>query len=383
MDVGVPREIKDHEYRVALTPDGVRELTAAGHRVLVESGAGAGSTIPDEAYQRAGATVVDTAEEVWGRAELLLKVKEPLEAEYRHLRGGQVLFTYLHLAASRPLTQALCAAGVTAVAYETVELPGGLLPLLAPMSEIAGRMAPQVAAHLLEREQGGRGVLMGGASGVRPARVVVLGAGMAGTNAAVIAAGMDAEVVLIDKRVAALRHADADRRGRVVTVMSSRQAIEEQVRDADVVIGTVLVPGARTPKLITAEDVARMREGAVLIDISVDQGGCCETSRPTTFSDPTYLVDGVVHYCVGNMPGAVPNTSTYALTNVTLPYVLQIAAAGLEQAAAEDPALAKGINVYEGTLVSQPVAEAHGLDAEPLHKVLPTLPHPDPEVAAG
>jgi alanine dehydrogenase len=371
MNVGVPRELKDHEYRVAITPDGVRELVEAGHRVFVEEGAGEGSSIRDVRFQRAGATVLGSAEEVWGEADLLLKVKEPVDEEHERLRGGQVLFTYLHLAATRELTEALLAAGATAVAYETVELPGGQLPLLAPMSEIAGRMAPQVGAHLLERESGGRGVLMGGVSGVRPARVVIIGAGMAGGNAAWIAQGMEAEVTLVDRSVDKLRYVDSIHKGRILTLMSGRQVIEDLVLAADLVIGSVLVPGARAPKLVTAEHVKSMQPGSVLIDISVDQGGCFETSHVTTFSDPTYLVDGVVHYCVGNMPGAVPHTSTYALTNVTMPYVLQIAAQGLEAAVDADPALAKGVNVYRGTLANQPVADAHELDATPLSELLP------------
>jgi alanine dehydrogenase len=376
MDVGVPRELKDHEYRVAVTPDGVRELTEAGHHVRIEQGAGEGSSIPDDRFARAGATIVPSADDVWADADLVLKVKEPVPEEYPRLHAGQVLFTYLHLAASREVTQALLDAGTTAVAYETVELPGGRLPLLAPMSEVAGRMAPQVGAHLLEREQGGRGVLMGGVSGVRPARVVVLGAGMAGGNAAWIAQGMEAEVTLVDNNVDKLRYVDSIHKGRILTLMSSRQVIEDQVVDADLVIGTVLVPGAKAPKLVTAEHVKGMRAGAVVIDVSIDQGGCCETSHVTTFSDPTYTVDGVVHYCVGNMPGAVPHTSTYALTNVTLPYVVQIAEQGLDAAVATDPALAKGVNVYNGTLTSAPVAEAHGLTATPLARLVPGAPEP-------
>jgi alanine dehydrogenase len=373
MNVGIPREVKDHEYRVAVTPDGVRELVEAGHRVLIEEGAGEGSSISDERFTRAGATILGTADEVWGAADLLLKVKEPIAEEFGRLRAGQVVFTYLHLAASADVTQALLDAGTTGVAYETVQLPGGQLPLLAPMSEIAGRMAPQVGAHLLERQQGGRGVLMGGVSGVRPARVVILGAGMAGGNAAWIAQGMEAEVTLVDKSVDKLRYVDSIHKGRILTLMSSRQVIEDLVLSADLVIGTVLVVGAKAPKLVTAEHVKAMQPGGVLIDISIDQGGCMETSHVTTFSDPTYVVDQVVHYCVGNMPGAVPHTSTYALTNVTVPYVLQIACEGLEAAVRADPALAKGVNVYRGTLTNQPVAEAHGLAATPLSELVSGL----------
>jgi len=373
MQVGIPRELKDHEHRVAITPVGVNELVDAGHQVLVEHDAGAGSSIPDQEYVRAGAGIVADPEELWGSADLVLKVKEPIPEEYQRLRAGQVLFTYLHLAASRELTEALCKSGVTAVAYETVELPGGRLPLLAPMSEVAGRMAPQVGAHLLEREQGGRGVLMGGVSGVAAARVVVLGGGMAGQNAAWIAAGMEAEVVLVDTNVDKLRYVDAIHKGRIMTLVSTRRTIQELVVQADLVIGAVLIPGARAPRLVSRELVGRMRTGAVLVDISIDQGGCFETSHVTTHSDPTYVVDGVVHYCVGNMPGAVPHTSTYALTNVTVPYAVQIAGLGVEAAVRRDEALARGVNVYRGELTSQPVAEAHALDWRPMEAVVGDL----------
>jgi alanine dehydrogenase len=373
MDVGIPRELKDHEYRVAITPSGVRELVDAGHRVLIEQGAGLGSSIADQEFQRAGATVLATADEVWGSADLILKVKEPVPEEFHRLRKDQVLFTYLHLAASHEVTDALLDSGTTAVAYETVELPDGRLPLLAPMSEVAGRMAPQVGAHLLERESGGRGVLMGGVSGVAAAKVLVLGGGMAGQNAAWIAQGMEAEVTLLDKNVDKLRYVDQIHKGRIVTLMSNRQTIEDLVLDADLVIGSVLIPGAKAPKLITAEHVRAMKRGAVLVDISIDQGGCFETSRMTTHSDPTYVVDGVVHYCVGNMPGAVPHTSTYGLTNVTLPYAVAIASAGLDDAILADPPLAKGVNVYHGELAHQQVAQAHGLDWRPLGELAPGL----------
>jgi alanine dehydrogenase len=371
MRIGIPRELKDHEYRVAITPVGVRELTHAGHAVLIERGAGAGSAIPDRDFERAGATILPSADEVWGHADLLLKVKEPIPQEFGHLRKDQVLFTYLHLAASAEVTAALVGAGATAVAYETVELPDGRLPLLAPMSEVAGRMAPQVGAHLLEREQGGRGVLMGGVSGVGAAKVVVLGGGMAGQNATWIAAGMEAEVTLLDTNIDKLRYVDSIHKGRVVTLMSNRATIEDLVLSADMVIGAVLIPGARAPQLVTREMVREMKPGSVLVDISIDQGGCSETSHVTTHSEPTYVVDDVVHYCVGNMPGAVPHTSTYALTNVTLPYVLHIANRGLEAAVRSDPALAKGVNVYQGELVSRPVAEAHGMPWRPLGELLP------------
>jgi alanine dehydrogenase len=370
MDIGIPRELKDHEYRVAITPVGVRELTEAGHRVLVERSAGVGSSIPDGDYVRAGATILDTADEVWAKADLILKVKEPVPEEFGRLRAGQVLFTYLHLAASREVTEALLKSGTTAVAYETVELDGGRLPLLAPMSEVAGRMAPQVGAHLLERESGGRGVLMGGVSGVAPARVLVLGGGMAGQNAAWIAQGMEAEVIMLDTNIDKLRYVDSIHKGRILTLMSNRQTVEELVLSADLVIGSVLIPGAKAPRLVTKEHVKAMKPGAVLVDISIDQGGCFETSHVTTHSDPTYVVSEVVHYCVGNMPGAVPHTSTYALTNVTLPYAVALASAGVEAATQADPALAKGVNVWRGELTSEPVAAAHEMDWRPLEELV-------------
>jgi alanine dehydrogenase len=369
--VGVPTEVKDNEYRVALTPEGARELSHAGHRVLIQDGAGEGSNIPQERFERAGADILPSAAEVWAEAEMILKVKEPIASEYDHMRAGQVVFTYLHLAASAQLTQALLDRSVHAVAYETVQLPDGRLPLLAPMSEVAGRMAPHVAARLLEREHGGRGILMGGVSGVRPAKVLVLGAGMAGMNAAWIAAGMEAEVVVLDKSLDKLRLIDQVMRGRIMTLMSDRLTLEQRVREADVLIGTVLIPGARAPKLVTRDMVASMRPGSVIVDISIDQGGCVETSRMTTHSNPTYVEEGVVHYCVGNMPGAVPNTSTYALTNVTLPYALAIADQGLEPALSADPVLAPGLNTYGGVLTSQPVAQAHGMDWTPVSEAIP------------
>ena len=371
MIVGIPREVKDNEYRVAATPAGVREFSVAGHRVLVESGAGVGSSIPDEAYVKYGAELAGSAEEVWSSADLVLKVKEPVPEEHGLLREGQVLFTYLHLAASRELTEVLVERGVAAVAYETVQLPDGRLPLLAPMSEVAGRMAPQVGAHYLLRESGGRGVLLGGVSGVHPARVVVLGAGMAGSNAAWIAAGMEAEVIIIDRDVDRLRMVDQIHKGRILTVTSNRAAIEHHVERADLVIGAVLVAGARAPVLVTEEMVASMRPGTVIVDISVDQGGSVATIRMTTHSDPTYVEHGVVHYGVGNMPGAVPRTSTYALTNVTLPYAVEIATHGLEEAARRDAVLAKGVNVYRGAVTSPPVAEAHGMEGTALSRLIP------------
>jgi alanine dehydrogenase len=368
--VGVPREVKDNEFRVAATPEGVRELRHPGHTVLVESGAGEGSSIADEQYVRAGGEIVATPREVFDGADLVLKVKEPVTSEYDLLREGQVLFTYLHLAASAELTRTLVDRKVTSVAYETVQLADGSLPLLAPMSEVAGRMAPHVGAGLLEREHGGRGILVGGVSGVAPARVLVIGAGMAGSNAAWIAAGMEAEVVVMDKNLDKLRYIDQIHRGRILTLMSNRLSLEKQVREVDLVIGSVLIPGARAPKLVSAEMVASMRPGSVIIDIAIDQGGCVETARMTTHSDPTYVDLGVVHYCVGNMPGAVPHTSTYALTNVTIPYALAIAERGLEDAVRADPALARGVNTYGGQLVNAPVAEAHGMDALHLGSVV-------------
>jgi alanine dehydrogenase len=359
--VGIPKEVKDNEYRVAATPEGVREITREGHDVVVETNAGAGSALPDEQFAAAGARILADADAVFAVADLIVKVKEPQAEEYPRFREGQILFTYLHLAADKALTEFLMERKVASVAYETVELEDGRLPLLAPMSEIAGRMAPQVGAYFLERPYGGRGVLMGGASGVAPARVVVLGAGMAGLNAAWIAAGMEAEVVVVDRNVDRLRFVDQIQRGRIQTVMSSALAIEQLVRDADLVIGAVLIPGAKAPHLVTEEMVNHMRAGAVIVDVSIDQGGCVETAHVTTHSAPTYLVHDVVHYCVGNMPGAVPRTSTYALTNVTLPYAVDIASKGLARAVQEDHALALGVNVVSGALTNHGVAEAHGL----------------------
>ena len=370
MIIGIPKEVKDNEYRVAATPEGVRELARAGHRMLVEEGAGDGSSLFSERYKRAGAELVADASEVWRQSDLILKVKEPVASEFDHLREGQVLFTYLHLAAGRELTQALVDRGALAVAYETVQDDQRRLPLLAPMSEIAGRMAPHVGARLQEKENGGRGVLMGGVSGVRPAKVVVLGAGMAGANAAWIAAGMEAEVVVIDNNLDRLRYIDQIHKGRIITLMSDQLTLEQRVAEADVLIGTVLVPGAKAPKLVTEGMVASMRPGSVIIDISIDQGGCVETSEMTTHSDPTYVVHDVVHYCVGNMPGAVPNTSTYALTNVTLPYVLEIANEGLAAAVRNDPALAIGVNVAAGRVTNEGVAEAHGMPCTPVNEVI-------------
>ncbi|MDP9100745.1 MAG: alanine dehydrogenase [Actinomycetota bacterium] len=370
MKVGIPREVKDHEYRVAITPSGVKELVANGHSVVVEKDAGVGSSILDEEFVAAGATIIGAADDVWAEAELVLKVKEPVAEEYHRMREGQVLFTYLHLAASQVCTDALLASGITGVAYETVQLADRSLPLLAPMSEVAGRMAPQVGAHCLERGAGGRGVLMGGVSGVYAAKVVVLGAGVSGMNAAAIALGMQAEVLLLDKNIQRLREADRIYQGHLQTVASNAYEIERACLDADMVIGAVLVPGAKAPTLVTDELVASMKSGAVLVDISVDQGGCFESTRPTTHSNPTYEVNGCLFYCVANMPGAVPHTSTYALTNVTLPYVVEIANRGLAAAVAADPALALGVNTVGGVCTYGPVAQAHGLPLTPLADVL-------------
>ncbi len=366
MIVGIPKEVKDNEFRVAATPEGVREFVHTEHRVLVEAGAGEGSALHDEDFVAAGAEIVPDADSVFAAADLILKVKEPQASEYGRFRPGQVLFTYLHLAADEGLTGFLVEREVAAVAYETVQTADGRLPLLAPMSEIAGRMAPHCGATYLERPRGGRGVLMGGASGVAPARVVVLGAGMAGTNAAWIAAGMEAEVTIVDKNVERLRFVDQIWKGRIQTVMSSRLAVERLVLRADLVVGAVLVPGARAPRLVSTETVREMQAGAVMVDISIDQGGCFETSHVTTHSAPTYVVDDVVHYCVGNMPGAVPRTSTYALTNVTLPYALEIANRGLRGAVRDDPALGHGVNVFAGRVTNEGVASAHGLEVAPL-----------------
>lgn len=371
MKVGIPREVKNHEYRVAITPAGVHELGRHGHEVLVERDAGLGSSIPNDDFVAAGATILDSADEVWSAGELILKVKEPVAEEYHRMRKGQVLFTYLHLAASRECTQAILDSGITAIAYETVELPDGSLPLLAPMSEVAGRLAPQVGAYHLMRQGGGRGVLMGGVSGVYAAKVVVIGAGVSGMNAAAIALGMQAEVLLLDKNIARLRQADAIYQGHLQTVASNAYEIERAAVDADLVIGAVLIPGAKAPKLITNELVSRMKPGSVLVDISIDQGGCFEDSRPTTHADPVYPVHNSIFYCVANMPGAVPHTSTYALTNVTLPYAMELANKGWAAAVCGDHALALGVNAHEGTLTYGPVADAHGLEAVGIDDALP------------
>ena len=370
MKIGVAKEIKTDEYRVALTPAGARELGQRGHDVIVENGAGAGSAFSDAAYEAAGARIAPV-DAVWGEADLLLKVKEPIEPEYCRLREGLVLFTYLHIAADEALTRALLESGITAVAYETVETDAGALPLLAPMSEIAGRLAAQAGAYFLEKPLGGRGLLLGGVPGVAPGRVFVIGGGIVGYNAAVIAIGLGANVTILERSIDRMRHLEEILSGRVSLLMSSSLQIEESLREADVVIGAVLIPGAVAPRLITREMVAGMKEGSVLADVAIDQGGCAETSRPTTHSDPVYTVEGVTHYCVANMPGAVPITSTKALTNATLPYVEAVADYGLAEAVARDPALARGVNVVEGKVTYQAVADAHGLDYQPLEDVVP------------
>jgi alanine dehydrogenase len=368
--IGVAREIKTDEYRVALTPAGARELVQKGHDVLIETTAGDGSSFFDADYERAGAQIV-SVDDVWGTSELLLKVKEPIASEYPRLREGLVLFTYLHIAADEPLTRALVESGVTAVAYETVETEDRRLPLLAPMSEIAGRLASQAGAYFLEKPLGGRGLLLGGVPGVAPGRVVVLGGGIVGYNAAIIAIGLGAQVTVLERSIDRMRHLDEILSGRVSLVMSSTLQIESSIADADLVIGAVLVPGARAPKLVTREMLGVMKKGSVIVDVAIDQGGCIETAHATTHSDPVYEVDGVTHYCVANMPGGVPITSTKALTNATLPYVEAIADNGLVRAVSADPALARGVNVLDGKLTYQAVAEAHGLEYTPLDDVLP------------
>jgi alanine dehydrogenase len=371
--IGVAKEIKTDEYRVALTPAGARELVQKGHEVLVETTAGEGSAMPDADYARVGAEIV-SVEDVWGRSELLLKVKEPVAAEYPRLRDGLVLFTYLHIAADAPLTHALVDSGIAAVAYETVETDDRRLPLLAPMSEIAGRLAAQAGAYFLEKPLGGRGLLLGGVPGVAPGRVLVLGGGIVGYNSAIVALGLGAQVTILERSIDRMRHLDEILSGRVSLVMSSTLQIESSIAEADVVIGAVLVPGARAPKLVTRAMLKEMKPGAVIVDVAIDQGGCVETAHPTTHSDPVYTVDGIIHYCVANMPGGVPITSTKALTNATLPYVEAIADSGLARAVSRDGSLARGVNVLDGKIVYEAVAEAHDLEFTPLEDVLPLAP---------
>ncbi|WP_067129151.1 alanine dehydrogenase [Microtetraspora malaysiensis] len=371
MKIGVPAEVKNHEYRVAATPAGVHELIRHGHDVLVQRGAGLGSHITDEEYLAAGAKIIDTADVVWGESEMILKVKEPVAEEYHRLREDQVLFTYLHLAASRPCTDALLSAKTTAIAYETVQVGNGL-PLLAPMSEVAGRLAPQVGAYYLMRFNGGRGVLPGGVPGVSPAKVVVIGGGVSGLNAAQIAVGMGADVTVLDISIDRLRFIDAIYQGHLKTVVSSAYAIQRAVLDADLVIGAVLIPGAKAPTLVSNDLVSRMKPGSVLVDIAIDQGGCFEDSRPTTHAEPTFPVHQSVFYCVANMPGSVANTSTYALTNATLPYAVKLADLGWREALRGDPALQFGLNAHAGRITSEPVAVAHGLPLTRVAEVLAT-----------
>ena len=370
MQVGVPKEVKNHEYRVAITPIGVHELTAHGHQVYIETGAGEGSSISDDEYVAEGAKILPNADEVWGNAEMVLKVKEPVAEEYARMREGQTLFTYLHLAADKPLTEELISRKVTAIAYETVQLPSGGLPLLYPMSEVAGCLAPQVGAHALLKAQGGRGVLMGGVGGVVNAKVVIIGAGVSGQNAANIALGMGAEVTLLDTDLDKLRMSFWRYNNRVHGLASSKLAIRQQVLDADLVIGAVLIPGAKAPTLVSNELVSEMKPGSVLVDIAVDQGGCFEDTRPTTHADPTYPVHNSTFYCVANMPGAVPNTSTYALTNATMPYAVALADKGWERACLDDPSLALGLNTHDGRLTNAPVGEAVGIEAVSVESVL-------------
>jgi alanine dehydrogenase len=370
MLIGVPKEIKDNESRVALTPAGVVELTHHGHQLLVERGAGIGSGFTDDQYLAAGAELADTHEEVFARAAMIMKVKEPIAPEYPLLREGQLLFTYLHLAAEEALTHALVEQKVTAIAYETVQLPDRSLPLLTPMSEVAGRMAVQVGAHYLEKNNGGRGQLLGGVPGVRPSNVVIVGGGVVGTNAAQMALGMGAQVTILEKSADRMRYLSEVLHGNLVTVMSNRQNMAHAASYADLLIGAVLIPGAKAPRLVSESMVRAMRPGAVVVDVAIDQGGCIETARPTSHSDPTYLVDGVIHYCVTNMPGAVPRTSTYALSNVTLPYAQKLADQGFDAAVRSDAALAKGVNAYAGRITYGAVAEAFGLPHTPLEELL-------------
>jgi alanine dehydrogenase len=368
--VGLPKEIKDNEYRVGLVPAGVRALTDAGHTTIVERSAGEGSGFEDELYERAGATILDTADEVWQQAEMIVKVKEPIRPEYERMREGQLLFTYLHLAPDTELTKQLVERKVTGVAYETITDRRGTLPLLTPMSEVAGRMSIQVGAQYLEKMNGGRGVLLGGVPGVPSGRVVIIGGGVVGTNAAKIAVGMGAHVTIIDNNLDRLRELDDIFLSTITTLASSAYAIHDAVSKADLIVGAVLVPGAAAPKLVTRGMLKDVTNGSVIVDVAVDQGGCIETTHPTTHSDPTYYVDGVLHYCVANMPGAVPRTSTFALTNATLPYVLKLANRGFLDAIARDPGLKEGVNTYAGKLTYEAVASAQGLEYTPIDGML-------------
>lgn len=369
MIIGVPKEIKANENRVAITPAGVAELVKAGHRVLIQQGAGLGSGIDDAAYKAVGAGIIPSAAEVWGQAEMIIKVKEPLPSEYPMMRRGQILFTYLHLAADKELTEAVLKQGIVGIAYETVQMEDRSLPLLTPMSEVAGRMAVQLGAQFLQQNNSGRGVLLGGVPGVPPAEVVVVGGGMVGTNAAKIAMGMGAHVTILDNNVNRLRYLEDILHGNFTTVVSNHFTLERAAKYADLLVGAVLIPGAKAPKLVTDEMVSKMKPGSVLVDVAVDQGGCIETvDHPTTHADPIYVKHGVIHYAVANIPGAVPRTSTYALTNATIPYALQIANKGYRKAIEENPALAKGLNVINGKLVYKAVAEAHGMEYTPVEK---------------
>ena len=370
MRIGVPKEIKNHEYRVGLIPSSVHELVHHGHEVLVQKGAGLGAGLTDADYAAAGAKIIETADEIFASADMIVKVKEPLAEERKKLRAGQILFTYLHLAPDAPQTKDLIDSGAVCIAYETVTAPNGSLPLLTPMSEVAGRLAPQVGAHSLEKAQGGRGVLLGGVPGVPAAEVVILGGGVSGTHAATIAVGMGAKVTVVDRSADALKRLAAQFGTSISTVFSTRAAIEELVRRADLLIGTVLVPGAAAPKLVTKEMVKTMKQGAVIVDVAIDQGGCVETSHATTHADPTYVVDGVVHYCVANMPGAVARTSTFALNSVTLPFTLALANNGWKKALAQDVHLRNGLNVCEGKVTCEPVAQAHNLAYVPAEQAI-------------
>lgn len=371
MIVGIPKELMDNEFRVATTPAAVREICSGGHKVMVEAGAGEGSAIEDKDFAAAGAEIIDDHEEIFARSDMVVKVKEPLDWEMEFLQSGQILMCFLHLAAKKELTYKLQEKGIVAVAYETVQTPDNKLPLLAPMSEVAGRLAPQIGANFLEKMNGGRGVLLGGVSGVAPGNVVVLGGGIVGTNAAWMAAGMEAHVLILDANLNRLRYLDNVLFGRVVTLMSNSLTVEEQVAQADLVIGAVLVPGDKAPRVVTEDMVKKMKPGSVIIDVAVDQGGCIETTKVTSHSDPVFEKHGVLHYAVPNIPGVVPRTSTFALANVTTPYILEIAGKGYARAFSDNSVLAKGVNVIEGKITSQPVAEVHGMEFCPLSSIIP------------